>query len=120
MKRVWHFVPRPPRYPALTEEQFTLEINPDSQSGPPDDPPKVTLTEVSRRGLRFRSARYLPPGAKIRVTLGLRGGQSWRTTAVVRWCAADSDSYVCGCVLTEPMPWELLGELILRGCVAAT
>jgi hypothetical protein len=119
MKSLTHYLPRPPRYPAIDVRQIELIVMRLQDGAPEETLHDITLLELSRRGARFSSEHMLPLNAELRVQIGLRDGPCYVGRAVVRWNLPQPPKFVCGCVFDEPIPWEVLGEFLLRGAVAA-
>ncbi len=122
MKSPVCYEPRWPRYTARTAEglQFSVYVLSagDTADQRSQQLSEARLLELSRGGLRFAVDSPLPEGTPLRVTLAMEGLPACQQLAFVRWCDPAGTIFHCGAGFSELLPWEVLGELILRGHVA--
>ncbi|GIW94762.1 MAG: hypothetical protein KatS3mg110_2803 [Pirellulaceae bacterium] len=122
MNTVLDYKPRLPRYAAQATSGLVFELyrwEPGAGSSQQRQQIRgARLLEVSRGGVRFEIDRELHEGTDVEVTLAMGGAYQYTQQAVIRWCAASGETFHCGAAFRELLPWEVLGELILRGHVS--
>ncbi len=108
-------VPRKPRHEISSKCEFHVEM--DSSQGL--DAVDCALIDLSRNGFKAWTATPLEEGAPVRVCLRLEQiGFDSPLAAIVRWTdAMPNGDAVSGFLFQEPVPLEVIGELILLGVI---
>jgi len=106
---------RSPRHDALGKSACVITIRMDAYD--PHHEYCVTLTNLSRNGIQLCLAEPLPcdEHAVIRIR-HVQGDLDVELAGVVRWRrTSGDDGWSIGCEFNEPLSYEVLGELFLRG-----
>ncbi len=116
VKEHWEFVARPPRHAAYDREHVVLTVHYEQDGARRELP--GTLRDFSRGGVRLSCDGALATGIFVDLDLKIGDDFHQRTRAVVRWRFETPEAVLYGCEFLEEAPWEMLGELLLRGILA--
>lgn len=115
MREPWEFTARPPRHTAAEPDRITLTIR--RRAGESVEDHGGVLIDFSRGGARFSVDRAIDAGTEIEMRLTADDGFAVRLAAIVRWHDEPGPQVTHGCQFASDVPWELLGELLLRGAL---
>lgn len=107
----WNQTPRMPRH--ATGDTQSVQVLLRRIGGKKEF--QAQLLDLSRNGARLATTSPVP--ARDEVDLQISGGPNdldLQLRATVRWCrGSESEGWQCGLLLSEPLDWEVLGELFL-------
>ncbi|MFH1922964.1 MAG: PilZ domain-containing protein [Planctomycetota bacterium] len=112
------YVARRPRHQAVGSAAPRLEVE-RCPGGVPESV-EAELLDLSRSGVRFRTAAPLSPGESILVRLAHDDSELLLVrSGAVQWIRGDQEGvYSVGCHFDQPVEWETLGELFLNGILS--
>jgi hypothetical protein len=113
------FIARRPRHEVADGDGFPARI--ERQPGRLPIAAEASLMNLSRTGFQLRSAVRLEIGERITVCLEEpQADFQLIFSGMVRWQQPESgQTWLVGCLSAEEASWETLGELFLRGILAA-
>jgi hypothetical protein len=108
------YVARRPRHPAAGCRGPCVRV--ERGAGGEPGPIDAELLDLSRSGARLRVAAPLKVGEAITVRLvDEKSGVELTRPSTVRWQRAEDDqTWSVGCMFTQHVEWETLGELFLN------
>jgi len=109
------YIARRPRHQAAHPAGLEVRIERSPEGG--SESVEVELLDLSRSGVRLRTPARLAIGESVTVLLrDEESGLRLTRSATVRWTSADrGGTWSAGCLFSQPVGWETLGELFLNG-----
>ena len=111
------YVARLPRHEVTSAERARLRVRriPDSAG----EPVTAVLVDFSRQGLRLRSVERFAIGERLAIQVSAGEDFTWPNEVTIRWRREEqAPESIYGGVFDEPVEWEVLGELLLRGVLS--
>jgi hypothetical protein len=112
------YVSRRPRHQSAGSAGPRVQV----ERGPGREPSPIDaeLLDLSRGGTRLRVAAPLKVGEAITVRLvDEKSGVELTRPSTVRWQRAEDDqTWTVGCMFTQQVEWETLGELFLNNLLS--
>ena len=111
------FVARLPRFSVRDISSVSLTV----QRTGGQRPLPATMLDFSRLGMCLAIAEAFQSGETVVIGMAVAGEPPihWQLPAMIRWVKPSEENIPSyGCEFVEPVAWEKLGELLLRGVLA--